>query len=89
MAKKQKVATLLIVKHGNSLSSQLEKRTGVAYSTQDFDVFEKGDFLKHKATGKCFVVMSKSYYDNLNQEQFKTQLAGYRKRFNLSAIRQK
>ena len=81
------VATLLIVKTGNTLSSQLKKITGDGYSTVAFDVLENGDFLRHKATGKCFIVMSHSYFANLNDDSLQHELSGYRFRFNLSAIR--
>lgn len=85
--KRQKTARLIITSSSKPLSPQLEKITGGPWNAQDYDIFEKGDFLRHKKTGKNFVVMSKSYRDNLNSPTFQKELAGYRFRFKLSAIR--
>lgn len=90
MAKKVKhVAKLLIIKHGNSLSSQLQKITGDTWSQVDYVSYEKGEVIKHKKTGKWFVVLSQREYDNLNEQALLDLMSYYRKTYDFSAIRTK
>jgi len=90
MAKKAKhVARLLIVKHGNTLSSQLKKITGDTWNTIDYIAYEKSDVIQHKETKKWFVVLSQSQYDNLNKKALADLMSYYRKTYNFSAIRTK
>jgi hypothetical protein len=83
------VARLLIVKQGNTLSSQLQEITGDTWNQVDYISYEKSDVIKHKESGKWFIVLSQSQYDNLNKEALSDLLSYYRKTYNFSAIRTK
>ncbi len=87
--KNKHVARLLIVKQGNTLSSQLQKITGDTWNLIDYISHEKGDVIQHKATGKWFGILSQTQYDNLNKEALADLLSYYRKRYSLSSIRAK
>ena len=87
--KKQKTATLLIISNSKPLSSQLSKFTGDPWTTQAFEKFGDGDFIRHKATGKNFVVITKTIFDELSDQFLKNKLAFYRQRYKLTAIRRK
>lgn len=90
MAKKVKhVARLLIVKQGNTLSTQLQKITGDTWNQVDYISYEKSDVIKHKASGKWFIVLSQSQYDNLNKEALADLMSYYRKTYDFSSIRTK
>ncbi|HAT80105.1 MAG TPA: hypothetical protein DCS17_01440 [Flavobacterium sp.] len=85
--RKKHVARLLIVKHGNSLSSQLQKITGDTWNLVDYDSFEKSDVIRHKKSDKWFVVLSQTYYDNLNREALADLFSYYRFAYNFQSIR--
>jgi|APCry1669188910_1035180.scaffolds.fasta_scaffold257059_2 hypothetical protein len=87
--KKQKTATLLIISNSKPLSSQLRKFTGDPWNVQDFEKFGEGDFIRHKETGKNFVVITKTIFDELSDQFLKNKLAFYRQRYKLTAIRRK
>jgi hypothetical protein len=75
-----KIAQLLIVKPSNSLSSQLVKITGDSWNLCDYKGFHDSEVIQHIKTGKWFIVMSQTQYDNFNPEALK-DLFGYYKFF--------
>jgi hypothetical protein len=82
-----KTAKLLIVRQGNCLSTQLQKITGDTWNLIDYIAYEKSDVIRHKTTGKWFVVLSQTEYDNLNKEALADLFSYYRIAYNFSAIR--
>ena len=87
--KSKKSARLLVVSNNNPLSSQLKKLTGDTYSDSSFDTKEKGDVLKHKKSGKWFIVISNSELQNLTKQAYDDLMSYYRRTYNLSSIRKK
>ena len=79
-------AQLLIVRPNNTLSTQLQRHTGDTWNLQDFAEMQDKEVIRHKATGKMFIVLSLTQYDNLNKQALADLLSYYKFSYNFSHI---
>lgn len=82
--KKAKTATLLVVSQSKPMYSQLKKITGDG--TWAFKELMKGEVYVHTPTGKMFIVMSLSEYENLNAPYLKRHLDYFKKEYSLTRV---
>lgn len=80
-------AYLLIISAKNSLSAQLQKLTGDAWSETDFTTGRDKEIIIHKKTGQLFIALTTAAYASLEESGgLKSQLDYFKKAYELKGI---
>ena len=73
-----KIAKVLIISSKSTLSSQLQKETGDTWNAIDYDdesVDKYVNVVRHKKSGKTFIVFTENYYSQVDKDVIKDDLS--------------